>query len=796
MKENNQDKSFIGPKENISTNVNQPQNNAFMQNLPALSRSYNSAREEQGFNWSQFGTVVKRRLGIITLVTLAVTAGVGHWSYNKEPIYHGKFSLLVESPQEQQTSDEEGIQGNVGTPTVDYGTEIELLSSPSVLIPMIQDLAQTYPEVELEDFEKLEIKQLDNTQILEVSFEDKDPEKIKIILDKLSQTYLDQNKQEQNSNIQEGIKYIDNQLSNFQGKVNSLQGELQRFRQKYGVIDPTKQASNLSNQLIDIEKNYIQAQIELKQATSAYDIIQKQLNLSPKQAIAVSYLTESPRYQNLLKELQDVEVELAVQSATYTDESPQIQTIKEKRDNVLVLLRQETKALLQDQFEDVTDEDSILLSAPNKIRADLTKQMITKANEIKVLESKNQSLKKVLDDLNKRMKQMPYVARKYTDLQRELNYATGSLTRFLEAREKLQLQKAQKTLTWKLIAPPKNPKASSESTLIRDLAFGFLGGIALGLIVALLAEKSDRLIYSVKELEELVKSPIVGYIPIQPKTNSMEDVLHKAFSQLNNKKNSRRPSWFKSKSSPQEYTSSYWLESFRNLYTNIRLLGSNTSVNSLVISSPSLSDGKSLISLHFAQAAAAMGQRVLLIDANLRFPKLHQHLELPYHEGLSNYLASVCSLEDAIQKLPQWDNLSFIAAGDTPPDPTRLLSSRKMTELNETLHQSNQYDLIIYNSPPVLGFADAKIITSFTNGIIMVVKMRKTERMDTKNAIEQLRISNVPILGVVANGVDRSDQESYSNYGQYNKYYHGQGTNSHVSKTEKSSVKNEQSINN
>lgn len=739
--------------------------------LPVVRENNTSLilEEENSIDFKQFLAILKRRFGIILIVTLGVTSGVAFWTYNQESTYEGNFRLLVENPTDNQNPNQV-IAGYWGMPNVDYETEIEVLRSPSVLTPVVQELSQKYPEMELEDFDKLNIQQVKETKILEVTYEDKDPEKIKFVLDKLSESYLNRSLEKRKGDIKEGIKFVNNQLPRLQKRVNTLQGQLQGFRQKYNLIDPEQQATELTKQLIDLEKDYFQAQVDFKQAVSAYSVLQKQLNLSPQQAIAISYLSESPRYQNLLKQLQDVEIELALQSATYTDESPQILTIKDKRNNVLKLLREETKTLLSKQFKNVSDQDSIALSAPSKLRSELTEQFVLKANEIKVLETKNNALNKVLNQLNQRLKQIPYIARNYTDLQREIKVSTESLTRFLEAREKLQLEEAQQSITWQVISAPKQPDLPIYPRPIVNLVLGFIGGIVLGLGVALLTDKLDGSIHSVEEIKELVKEPILGYIPVRKNNNSMEEVVQKTFPQFKSQNNTR-PSWFNNKSSIRGYTSSYWLESFRNLYTNVRLLGSNSLVNSIVISSGCSGDGKSTISLNLAQSAAAMGQRVLLIDADLRLPQIHKRLGLPSHPGLSNILATGLELEKAIQELPQWDNLSVLTAGETPPDPTRLLASQRMKNLIEKLNEENKYDLIIYDTPPVLGFADAKIIAPFTNGMIIVAKIGQTERSRIKQVIEDLKISHVPILGLVANGVSSNDQGSYYHYGRYNKYY-------------------------
>jgi capsular exopolysaccharide synthesis family protein len=214
------------------------------------------------------------------------------------------------------------------------------------------------------------------------------------------------------------------------------------------------------------------------------------------------------------------------------------------------------------------------------------------------------------------------------------------------------------------------------------------------------------------------------------------------------------------------YQVSVFSEAFRTLNTNLRLLGADASIESLVFSSISPGDGKTTISVNVAKAAAAMGQRVLLVDADLRRPQVHARLGLDDHYGLSNVLATGLNWKEAIRTIAGHEHLSVLTVGDIPPDPTRLLSSRKMQELMLEWQQSHQFDLIVYDLPPIGAFADAKILAALTTGIILVTKIGKTDRFALRNAVEELKIAKIPILGVVANNVSQKNI-GYGYYGYY-----------------------------
>lgn len=758
-------------------NNHQEIENKVVSSLPIRSK-ITEQKKDSPHGFYQFFSSLKRRWIVLMTVTTGITAIVGFWTYQQSPIYQGKFMLLVEKFEEKGKNDVNNninINGGISPSQlaeIDYNTEIQILSSASVLLPILEEIAIKYPDIyediNLENLDNLTIKPLENTKIVEVTFKNKNPEKIKYVLDKIANTYLANNLEANKNNINEGLKFVRTQVPQLENQVISLQSQLQKLRQQYKFIDPQVKATELTQQLITVEQDYLATQVQLQQANSAYNNIQQQLNLSPEQAIAVSNLTQSPTYQNSLKQLQDLEVELAVQSAIFTDESPQIITLKEKRENLLKLLRKESNNILAKNFNNITDQQSIALSTPNQIRTKLTEELLSKANEIKMLQTKIDSLKIVLTDINKHTQKMPDITRKYTDLQRELQSNTDSLKRFLEIKEKLELEQAQKTVNWRVITPPKKPEKPIYPIPLNNMIIGFLGGLILGTITSLIVDKLDNKIHSLTQLKNYAKQPILGEIPINKDINYIEKIIHKALPSFNTH-TEFQPNWMSKTSEVKEYKSSHWIESFRNFYTNISLIGLDSPVISLVISSANPMEGKSTITLNLAQTAAAMGQKVLLIDADLRLPQLHRLLGIDNNYGLTDVLGKESDLSSVIKKISEWENLSVITAGQISLDPTPLLHSKKMQQIVKQLKQSQQFDLILFDSPSILGFSDAKIITANTNGLILVVKLGETEQNPLQQVIEQVKISHIPLLGIVANGIKYNDQGGYyrSNYHNY-----------------------------
>ena len=185
----------------------------------------------------------------------------------------------------------------------------------------------------------------------------------------------------------------------------------------------------------------------------------------------------------------------------------------------------------------------------------------------------------------------------------------------------------------------------------------------------------------------------------------------------------------------------------------------------MVVSSAAPGDGKTTTALHLAQAAALMGQRVLLVDANLRLPQLHTRLGLPNRQGLSNLLSQNLNHNDVIQQSPLQDNLFVLTSGQLLPDSIRLLASTRMQHL--MMQFQAVFDLVIYDTPHLVGIADANFLADNTDGVLMVVALGQTKLSEAMQVLDGLNSLRLPILGVVANQVEKNINSSSNSYNRH-----------------------------
>ena len=211
------------------------------------------------------------------------------------------------------------------------------------------------------------------------------------------------------------------------------------------------------------------------------------------------------------------------------------------------------------------------------------------------------------------------------------------------------------------------------------------------------------------------------------------------------------------------------VESYKAIRANLSFLLSSAKNNVVVITSPNSGEGKSTTAANMAIAFAQLGERVLLIDADMRRSSLHKKLKTDNSEGLSNILAGMARVEDCIK--PVNENLFFLSSGRVPPNPSELLGSAEFAALIDKV--SPAYGCVIIDTPPINVVSDTLVAAPHTAGIVLVVRDGQTHNDDIRRVIDAAEFANIKILGTVINGTKRSSARSYRSDSQYykNRYY-------------------------
>ncbi|WP_413167521.1 GumC family protein [Capilliphycus salinus ALCB114379] len=701
--------------------------------LPSLYQNQiSSSPESEGNDFGQILAIIQRRILLITSIAFAVASGMTWQALRKPVVYQSGFQLLVEPVKSSDklaglTTNSYG--GKVKETSLDYETQIQILKSPQLINRIIENgIFQQYPGLTYGAIvSRLSIFRQGETKILTVRYQDSNPDRVKFVLDQLAVGYLRYSLQEQQTNLRQGLQFVDEQLPELINRVDTLQARLETFRQQYNFIDPKTQAQKLSAQAESLSAEKFAIQKQLVEVQTRYSILQQEEG-------AIAALNASANYQQLIGQIRQIETLIALESTQYRSNSPPIQNLLNQRQNLMPLLRQEVQQVLGSQVAAVT-------------------------NELLLLQVRLNAISQAEAQVNRQLEQMPTLDRQYTDLQRDLTIATNSLNRFLEKRESLQIEGAQTEVPWQVLSPPARPGAPA-SNLINQIMTGIFGGLAAGIAFAFLLERFDNVFYSDEDIKDKTKLPILGVIPHNKKLKAWEQIQSEQ--QMQGEQFNADVGELNEAEIPfvLGYNFLPFLEAFRTLCTNIGFLSSDTPIKSFTISSPSQSDGKSTVAVHFAQAAAAMGNRVLLVDANLRLPEVHEQFNLTNEFGLSNLINTDVDADEVIQKVPRFENLFVLTAGQIPPDPTKLLSSNKMRSLMKVFCAN--YDWVIYDTPPCTDVVDSKILAPHTDGLLMVVRLKKTDKNLLNQALESLKLSRHNVLGVVVNSA--KPQQNLSGY--------------------------------
>lgn len=203
-------------------------------------------------------------------------------------------------------------------------------------------------------------------------------------------------------------------------------------------------------------------------------------------------------------------------------------------------------------------------------------------------------------------------------------------------------------------------------------------------------------------------------------------------------------------------------EAYKSLRASVRFALRGNGCKRISMTSAMANEGKSITILNLAISVAMDGQKVLLIDADLRRPSQARMLVEKATPGLSNVLAGMVSVEEAIRP-EMYPNLDMLFSGDVPPNPSELLGSEKMRELIEGM--SEKYDYILVDTPPVNLVSDAAIVTNLLDGVLLLVRQGKSHRDELKRAISNLELTGITPMGIVFNGVALREGKEYSYYG-------------------------------
>ena len=700
-----------------------------------------------------FAILLRRRfwLGCVFFGVLSVTAII---TLITKPTYESKIQLLVE-PNHLEKETLEGEKQNTKTDKEDYATQLILMQSSQFAEKAADLLRSEYPTIKGKDIEaQFDLTQLEkgktNTRIFQAVYTDSDPIKTQKVLEAMQKVYQDYNLEQNNLRLTQGLAFINKELPAVYEKFIQAEGALEEFRKRQHLINPEEQAAAITEELNSIEREQLTIRSQYQDIQARYADLQQQLALSPHDALISSHLSQSSRYQTLLKELQNTEVALAKQRLTFTDASPNVQKLLEQRQSQLALLREEMGRVLGGVLVKLnfTEEDLLAKGELGATELALAAKLIEAHTQLVGLKARQRSLAETEQTLRTELDRFPSLIAEYDRLQPEVEIERETIKQLLEARQELSLELARGGFNWQVVEAPQLGKKIAPS-IKKNLLLGVVVGLFLGGIAAFGREALDDAVHTSDELKQKLALPLLGIIPELPQAKASNSIINLSL---------RKPQIAET----SIVQTVHWLpfrESLDLIYQNIQLLNSASSLKSLAVTSALAGEGKSSLVLGLALSAARLNQRVLLIDADLRRPTLHKQLDLSNEQGLSNVLSGKTNLPSLYNISSSGSNIDIFTAGPTPDDPVKLFSSQRMREMIAAFEQN--YDLVLLDTSPILGMADALQAASCCSGVVMVGRIDRVTQSELTEATAML--SKLNVVGVVANGARTSNK----NYGTY-----------------------------
>jgi len=380
---------------------------------------------------------------------------------------------------------------------------------------------------------------------------------------------------------------------------------------------------------------------------------------------------------------------------------------------------------------------------------------------------------------NQSLNSLPEKSLRLARLQREAKVNNNIYMMLREKFEENRIAEAGQIGSVRIVDwsdPPKNP---IKPNIRLNIIFGMIIGFGLGIVITFLREYLDSALKTVEDVERL-GFPVIGAIPyISPEKGGRQG-----------KGAGRTASNIKSRLITHNAPKSHIAEAYRSIRTNILYARVDNPIKTILVTSPGPGEGKSTSAANLAITFAQMGTRTLLVDTDLRRPVLDVIFRRHTGKGLIDVLVGTRTLDDAIEMTPI-RNLFLLSSGRTPVKPSEFLASKRMEKLIQKTQ--SQFDLIIFDSPPIIPVTDAAVLGTKMDGIVMVVKAGETDRDALVRSRIILENVNANILGVLINGI-KSDYMYGSYYYHYSYTEKGKPVRNHSNGRMRGSVRMEDSV--
>lgn len=728
---------------------------------------------ERGFGLRDYLNILLRRKWWIIGTFLTIVFLIGLYTFTRPSIYRSTATLEI-------TNDNPGSKvGN--TASVGYQgyffeqnfqeTQYKILESRSLALRVINALnldehpeyafvkenAEGKSQIEIEDqmaelFQsKLAIEPINNTFLVNVSYESKDKILSKKVLDTVADEYMYLIIDRRNESYKLVRNWLNKQLDEWADKVQEAQSKLYKFGQTTDIymIENNEEGSSGQGQNVIVQKFndlstlLTKAQADKMTKQGQYQQIQEK---GPNAPLIVNH----PLISTLRQETVVQQSKVSGLRRVYLDGHPEMQAESAKLAELRARLNGEIKRLQE------------------SVKADFEAAKRTERLLQESFANQKQQMAKLQDNLSN-----------YQILKRDAQTNEQLYQALLARVKEANISSTMVSANVSVIDPGTMSSIPYRPKTVRNMLLAVILGLGFGTGLAFLAEALDD---TIKSSEDLEKSSHLAMIGTLPSLSSFRKVTRSLQGKQDFSVQKLLPGFLRRDGKDLtsgdldlvvfQHPSDPLTEAIRHMQTSIMLSISGRPPAAILVTSPNPSEGKSVVANNLALGFAMNGHSTVIVDCDLRKPRIHKVYGLDPRPGLTNYLTGAATLEE-IQRETNIPNLTVIPAGPISPSPGNLLSSELFRDLLLKLRE--QYDHIIVDTPPVLAFSDARILSVLVDGTLLVMKYNFTHKSAVRLAVQLLNQINAPIMGGVLNAVEASGKRygyyHYHAYKSYSKYY-------------------------
>ncbi|MBK8011029.1 MAG: polysaccharide biosynthesis tyrosine autokinase [Deltaproteobacteria bacterium] len=697
-----------------------------------------------GVQPSEILRAITHRKWLILASTVVVGAAVGTGSMRQKKVYSAAASVMIEPIMPKVIDNPVGFEGISELSRAEAlfsNTQYRIIRSRPVLLSAAATLGLEKNARFLADYginpqdhadvldaaagvleRQLEVVPQRGSRIVRLIVEDYDPNRAAEIANGVAQAYKTHALDRRLGATLEAHRWLDQQVAEFSKALEASEAKLAEFRRANQISVNDRKNMNsaklarLNEELVDVRTSLIRLRAKRK-------ILQAELAQKDGTQASVPEIASNPVIAGLRGKLVDLASQRAQIASRY---GPKHDTMK----------------AIDDQIGEVR----------RLIEAELSIVVETNDNEIKALESTEAGINAALDVERTAARELEELVAEYNTLAADNETTKTRLAALQKRQTDADLSGRLKSNFVEIFENAEPNPAPIRPSIVKNSALGLLAGLALGLMIAIASVMLDTTVRSQADIEELLGLTFLGIVPsIHEKAETAgETQLTRDLYLVRSPKSSLA-------------------ECLRSIRTNILFMGTDKPLKKILVTSPGPSEGKSTVATNLALVMAQAGQRVLLVDTDLRRPRLHRVFSVSSETGVTTVLLKAASVEEVIRPTGVV-GMDILPCGPLPPNPAELLHSSHFTELVETL--CSMYDRVIFDSPPVNAVTDSVILSQIVDGTLLVAKVGTTAKDGVRRARRQLGSVNASLLGCVLNDIDlEHGSYGYSHYYYYSHRY-------------------------